>query len=83
MYPCEAEHDSELSFQVGAIFNAGKCYRLHQSLRTGPGILDSAGEKKTNAPIWSSIEGRDERRSERVSRKGSRRHFSEPWKRLG
>ena len=32
VYPCEAEHDSELSFQVGAIFNAGKCYRLHQSL---------------------------------------------------
>ncbi|KAI3353335.1 hypothetical protein L3Q82_019862 [Scortum barcoo] len=23
VYPCEAEHDSELSFQVGAIFNAG------------------------------------------------------------
>ncbi|XP_071375821.1 rho GTPase-activating protein 10-like [Centroberyx affinis] len=22
VYPCEAEHDSELSFQVGAIFNA-------------------------------------------------------------
>uniref|UniRef100_A0AAY5EUP4 Rho GTPase activating protein 10 n=1 Tax=Electrophorus electricus TaxID=8005 RepID=A0AAY5EUP4_ELEEL len=24
VYPCEAEHDSELSFQVGAIFHAGK-----------------------------------------------------------
>lgn len=27
VYPCEAEHESELSFQVGAIFSAGKCYR--------------------------------------------------------
>ncbi|KAK9981157.1 hypothetical protein ABG768_000718 [Culter alburnus] len=25
VYPCEAEHDSELSFQVGAIFHDGKC----------------------------------------------------------
>ncbi|MEQ2314590.1 hypothetical protein AMECASPLE_013723 [Ameca splendens] len=30
VYPCEAEHESELSFQVGAIFSNGKCYlKLH------------------------------------------------------
>uniref|UniRef100_A0AAY3ZZW3 Rho GTPase activating protein 10 n=1 Tax=Denticeps clupeoides TaxID=299321 RepID=A0AAY3ZZW3_9TELE len=28
MYPCEAEHDSELSFQVGAIFHDGDCDRV-------------------------------------------------------
>ena len=32
VYPCEAEHDSELSFQIGAIFTGGKCYRLQQLL---------------------------------------------------
>lgn len=25
VYPCEAEHSSELSFEIGAIFEDGKC----------------------------------------------------------
>lgn len=71
MYPCEAEHDSELSFQVGAIFNAGKCYRLHQSLRTGPGILDSAAEKgKKNRTPQSGLQSKGEMRGEASEQEG-------------
>uniref|UniRef100_A0A3B5RFL3 Rho GTPase-activating protein 10 n=1 Tax=Xiphophorus maculatus TaxID=8083 RepID=A0A3B5RFL3_XIPMA len=32
VYPCEAEHETELSFQVGAIFSHGECYLQLQSL---------------------------------------------------
>lgn len=27
VYPCEAEHSSELSFEIGAIFEDGKCWQ--------------------------------------------------------
>lgn len=35
VYPCEAEHSSELSFRVGAIFEDGKyCMHKHQAVKT-------------------------------------------------
>lgn len=49
VYPCEAEHDSELSFQVGAIFSAGECYRLHQSLIQN--LLWNIGFKGSNGGL--------------------------------
>lgn len=59
VYPCEAEHDSELSFQVGAIFNAGKCYRQHQSL-------------PQNRPWHIGFERRPESQSDLQSERGTK-----------
>ncbi|XP_070777156.1 rho GTPase-activating protein 10 isoform X7 [Enoplosus armatus] len=59
VYPCEAEHDSELSFQVGAIFNAGKCYRLHQSLtQNQPWHIGFGGKPNTQSDLQSNREMR-------------------------
>ncbi|XP_049900963.1 rho GTPase-activating protein 10 isoform X2 [Epinephelus moara] len=87
VYPCEAEHDSELSFQVGAIFNAGKCYRLHQSLtQNQPWHIGFGGKPNTQSDLQSNREmrrGEGERGGR--AREGARRHrFSLQcvWKRL-
>ncbi|TKS68382.1 Rho GTPase-activating protein 10 GTPase regulator associated with focal adhesion kinase 2 [Collichthys lucidus] len=72
VYPCEAEHDSELSFQVGAIFNAGKCYRLHQSLtQNQPWHIGFGGKPNTQSDLQSNREmrrGEGERRGVTQSR---------------
>lgn len=87
VYPCEAEHDSELSFQVGAIFNAGKCYRLHQSLtQNQPWHIGFGGKPNTQSDLQSNREmrrGEGERGGRRG--RGCRRHrfaLQCVWKRL-
>lgn len=61
MFPCEAEHDSELSFQAGAIFNAGKCYLLHQSLtQNQPRYIGFGRGPRTVDPIFSRTQRCDE-----------------------
>lgn len=47
VYPCEAEHSSELSFEIGAIFEDGECGReggylqwlREETMLWGPGTL--------------------------------------------
>lgn len=59
VYSCEAEHDSELSFQVGAIFNAGKCYRLHQLFtQNQPRHIGFGAKPNTQSGLQSNREMR-------------------------